>query len=119
MRDRRAHSVAHRFDEEGAQRLGRCRQPVAALVRAKRHRAQDGKRRLRDHAQAGRQTLGGARDDAWAARARAWADGGTPDGFEPIAGAARKTPRDVFLYFISGHKAANPAAAMAVIDRLG
>lgn len=57
--------------------------------------------------------------DAWAARAKTWAAGGTPDGFEPIAGAADKTPRDVFLYFISGYKVANPAAAMAVIDRLG
>lgn len=57
--------------------------------------------------------------DSWAERAKTWAEGGTPDGFEPIAGAARKAPRDVYLYVISGHKAANPAAAMAVIDRLG
>ena len=41
--------------------------------------------------------------DGWAARARGWADAG----------------RDVFLYVISGHKAANPAAAMALIERLG
>jgi len=41
--------------------------------------------------------------DAWAVRARAWADVG----------------RDVYLYVISGHKAANPAAAMALIERLG
>jgi uncharacterized protein YecE (DUF72 family) len=57
--------------------------------------------------------------DAWAERARAWVEGGTPEGFEPIAGVANKTPRDVFLYFISGHKPANPAAAMALIERLG
>ena len=41
--------------------------------------------------------------DAWAARARAWAAAG----------------RDVFLYVISGHKAANPAAALALIERTG
>ncbi|WP_018698199.1 DUF72 domain-containing protein [Amorphus coralli] len=57
--------------------------------------------------------------DAWAERAKTWAAGGAPDGFEPIAGEPETTPRDVFLYFISGHKVANPAAAMAVIDRLG
>ncbi|MBP7241286.1 DUF72 domain-containing protein [Amaricoccus sp.] len=39
--------------------------------------------------------------DGWAARARAWAEAG----------------RDVFLYVISGHKAANPAAALALIER--
>lgn len=41
--------------------------------------------------------------DAWAARAQGWATAG----------------RDVYLYVISGHKAANPAAAMALIQRLG
>jgi uncharacterized protein YecE (DUF72 family) len=40
--------------------------------------------------------------DAWAARAKAWKSGG----------------RDVFLYFISGCKARNPAAAMALIERM-
>lgn len=39
--------------------------------------------------------------DAWAARARAWAARG-----------------DVFLYFISGAKHRNPAAAQALIERL-
>jgi uncharacterized protein YecE (DUF72 family) len=44
-----------------------------------------------------------ARDlDAWAQRARAWAAEG----------------REVFLYVISGFKARNPAAAMALIERL-
>ena len=28
-------------------------------------------------------------------------------------------PRDVYLYVISGHKVRNPAAAMALIERLG
>lgn len=40
--------------------------------------------------------------DAWTQRARAWADGS----------------RDVFLYVISGAKLRNPAAAMALIERL-
>lgn len=40
--------------------------------------------------------------DAWAAQARAWAAVG----------------RDVHLYVISGHKAANPAAALALIERV-
>ncbi|MDQ0316259.1 DUF72 domain-containing protein [Amorphus orientalis] len=57
--------------------------------------------------------------DRWAQRARAWAAGGAPDDLETVADAAGKTPRDVFVYFISGHKALNPAAAMAMIERLG
>jgi uncharacterized protein YecE (DUF72 family) len=40
--------------------------------------------------------------DQWVKRARAWAEGG----------------RDVFLYVISGHKVSNPAAALALIERL-
>jgi uncharacterized protein YecE (DUF72 family) len=40
--------------------------------------------------------------DAWAARVKAWKAGG----------------RDVFLYFISGCKVRNPAAAMALIERM-
>lgn len=40
--------------------------------------------------------------DAWAKRARLLASGG----------------RDLFLYVISGHKVINPAAAMALIERL-
>jgi uncharacterized protein YecE (DUF72 family) len=41
--------------------------------------------------------------DRWAAQARAWAEGG----------------RDVFLFFIAGAKVRNPAAAEALIARLG
>jgi uncharacterized protein YecE (DUF72 family) len=40
--------------------------------------------------------------DAWAARAKAWAEAG----------------RDVYVYVIAGHKAANPAAARALIERV-
>lgn len=57
--------------------------------------------------------------DAWAGSARAWADGGIPDGMAPVGDAADRSPRDVFLYVISGAKTRNPAAAMALIDRLG
>lgn len=56
---------------------------------------------------------------AWAARARAWAEGGTPDDLETVAEPADTGPRDVFLYVISGAKVRNPAAAMALIERLG
>jgi uncharacterized protein YecE (DUF72 family) len=56
--------------------------------------------------------------DAWAKRARAWAQGGAPEDLETIAPAAAKTPRDVFLYVISGDKVRNPAAAMALIERV-
>ncbi len=57
--------------------------------------------------------------DAWAARARAWAAGGTADGLATVGTAPEKTPREVFLYVISGHKTRNPAAAQALIERLG
>jgi uncharacterized protein YecE (DUF72 family) len=57
--------------------------------------------------------------DAWAERAKAWAKGGTPADLELVAPAAEKTPRDVFLYVISGDKVRNPAAAMALIERVG
>lgn len=59
--------------------------------------------------------------DAWAARAKAWAAGETPAGLTPAAPdtAPEPRPRDVFLYVISGAKAKNPAAAMALIERVG
>lgn len=56
--------------------------------------------------------------DAWAERARAWAEGGTPEDLETVAPAAGKTPREVFLYVISGDKVRNPAAAMALVERI-
>jgi uncharacterized protein YecE (DUF72 family) len=57
--------------------------------------------------------------DQWAQRAGIWARGGTPDDL-PTFGAplAAKKGRDVFIYVISGYKARNPAAAMALIERL-
>lgn len=58
--------------------------------------------------------------DRWAERARALASGRVPDGLEPVASApkGKEAPRDVFLYVISGFKKHNPAAAMAMIERL-
>jgi uncharacterized protein YecE (DUF72 family) len=57
--------------------------------------------------------------DAWAERARAWAYGATPKGLETFGKqAAKETARDVYLYVISGFKAHNPAAGIAMIERL-
>jgi uncharacterized protein YecE (DUF72 family) len=57
--------------------------------------------------------------DAWARRAREWAAGNEPVDLARI-GAPMPTgkPRDVFLYFISGAKERNPAAAMALLSHL-
>lgn len=42
-----------------------------------------------------------------------------PDGLTMVEQPpAKPTPRDVFLYVISGFKPANPAAAMALMERL-
>jgi len=57
--------------------------------------------------------------DRWAERARIWAWGEAPADLELVAPAAARTPRDVFLYVISGDKVRNPAAAMALIERVG
>lgn len=56
----------------------------------------------------------------WAARARLWARGKEPDDLPRItqAGAPAAPSRDVFVYFISAAKERNPAAAMALIERL-
>jgi uncharacterized protein YecE (DUF72 family) len=56
----------------------------------------------------------------WAARSRTWAAGGEPDDLPrigPPSPAGR--PRDVFVFFIGAEKERNPAAAMALIERLG
>jgi uncharacterized protein YecE (DUF72 family) len=58
--------------------------------------------------------------DCWAERARQWAAGGDPEDLprleppQPPAGT-----REVFIYFISAAKERNPAAAMALLQRLG
>ena len=58
--------------------------------------------------------------DRWAARARDWAAGRQPDDLPYVStDAAKVTPRDAYLYFISAAKERNPAAAIALIERLG
>ena len=58
--------------------------------------------------------------DLWTARARAWASGAAADGLDCVEPQrADAHARDVYLYVISGHKVANPAAAMSLIRRLG
>jgi uncharacterized protein YecE (DUF72 family) len=54
----------------------------------------------------------------WADRAKEWAAGGAPKDLELLAKPAPKKKRDVFLFVISGAKAKNPAAAMALIKTL-
>ncbi|HWA46419.1 MAG TPA: DUF72 domain-containing protein [Hypericibacter adhaerens] len=57
--------------------------------------------------------------DLWAKRAKTWASGGAPEDLETLTPHPKKSePRDVFLYVISGGKIRNPAAAMALIERL-
>jgi uncharacterized protein YecE (DUF72 family) len=57
--------------------------------------------------------------DRWAERARAWSRGETPGDLATYAKPlAAQGGRDVYLYVISGFKERNPAAAMALIERL-
>ncbi|HWW63354.1 MAG TPA: DUF72 domain-containing protein [Sphingomonadaceae bacterium] len=58
--------------------------------------------------------------DRWADVARCWAEGGQPAGFAAIDGIApAEKPRDAFLFMINGAKVRAPAAAQALIARLG
>jgi uncharacterized protein YecE (DUF72 family) len=57
--------------------------------------------------------------DTWAKAARLWAEGGAPEGLPyVVANPPKKTPRDMFVFFINGAKVRAPAGAMALIDRL-
>ncbi len=59
--------------------------------------------------------------DAWATRFKTWACGAQPDDL-PIVDQAHAPPatlRDVFAYVIHEGKVRAPAAAMALIDRVG
>jgi uncharacterized protein YecE (DUF72 family) len=57
--------------------------------------------------------------DLWAERAKAWAAGGSPPDLKTVAAHEPVGHgREVFLYVISGHKVRNPAAAMALIERV-
>jgi uncharacterized protein YecE (DUF72 family) len=58
--------------------------------------------------------------DAWAARAKIWAEGGTPADLpraDPSSEAQPK-PRDVFVYFITSGKVRAPHGAMAFMERV-
>lgn len=58
--------------------------------------------------------------DMWANRARDWSEGRLPAGLRTCSPAKDDhKARDVFLYVISGYKPRNPAAALALIDRVG
>ncbi len=58
--------------------------------------------------------------DQWADRARIWASGDTPEDLAPVdKNPPERVKRDVYIYVISGYKAANPDAAMALRKRVG
>jgi uncharacterized protein YecE (DUF72 family) len=58
--------------------------------------------------------------DEWADASKAWASGGEPAGLPHVTDTpAPKKPRDVFVFFINGAKERAPAAAMALLERLG
>jgi hypothetical protein len=52
---------------------------------------------------------------------RAWAQGAAPDDLPHVEPAkkTKATPRDVYAYVIHEGKVRAPAAAMALIERLG
>jgi uncharacterized protein YecE (DUF72 family) len=56
--------------------------------------------------------------DAWAQRIKALSEGHIADDLPCVEGGRKVAPRDVYAFVISGHKVANPAAAMALIKRL-
>jgi uncharacterized protein YecE (DUF72 family) len=58
--------------------------------------------------------------DGWAETAKAWSEGRTPPALKDqlLAPAAKTEPCEVFLFVISGFKPRNPAAAMALIERV-
>jgi uncharacterized protein YecE (DUF72 family) len=59
--------------------------------------------------------------DDWAKRAQIWANGKQPHDLPYVEPSRKITekPRDVFIYFISAAKERNPAAATALIERIG
>jgi uncharacterized protein YecE (DUF72 family) len=56
--------------------------------------------------------------DLWAGHGKTWAAGKTPEAPACLAPVPTSGPRDVFMFFISGEKARNPAAAAGLIARL-
>ncbi len=57
--------------------------------------------------------------EAWARRIRDWRDGGDPAELPHLGPAAPHRPREAFVFFIASAKQRNPAAAMALLQRLG
>ena len=58
--------------------------------------------------------------DAWAEVAKTWAKGGAPEGLPYVeTKKPSKTARDVFVFMINGAKVRAPAAAKALIERVG
>jgi uncharacterized protein YecE (DUF72 family) len=53
-----------------------------------------------------------------AACAGAWRDGAEPHALPRVEAARASAARDVFVFFISGAKQNNPAAAMALLQHL-
>lgn len=57
--------------------------------------------------------------DRWADVAKGWAAGDSPNGLDYVSDArAPEAPRETFLFFISGAKVRNPAAAESLRSRL-
>ncbi|HEX8263369.1 MAG TPA: DUF72 domain-containing protein [Allosphingosinicella sp.] len=56
--------------------------------------------------------------ERWAEVAKGWARGESPAGFPYAANPPPPRPRDTYVFFISGAKERNPAAAEALIGRL-
>ncbi|HEV2080782.1 MAG TPA: DUF72 domain-containing protein [Allosphingosinicella sp.] len=56
--------------------------------------------------------------DRWAEITKGWARGESPDGLPYLAQPAPTKPRETYVFFISGAKVRNPAAAKALIERL-
>jgi uncharacterized protein YecE (DUF72 family) len=55
----------------------------------------------------------------WAKHAQAWAEGRDAEGLPRVGAAPAKKKRDVFVYMINGAKERAPAAAMALLEKLG
>jgi uncharacterized protein YecE (DUF72 family) len=55
---------------------------------------------------------------AWAARAKSWAEGKPPQDLSTLGKVQKPATTDVFLFFISGAKERNPAAAQSLIKEL-
>ncbi len=56
--------------------------------------------------------------DRWAAVAKSWAAGHSPEGLDYVGGPSPAPARDAFVFMINGAKVRAPAAAMALIRRL-